>query len=339
MKSLVTGGAGFIGSHLVDALLSRGDEVWALDNLSTGRTDNIAHLSTNPRFKFVTGSILDARIVREAVAACDTVYHLAAAVGVRYIVTDPLRGIVTNVQGTENVLEAAYLHRRKIVLASSSEVYGKSTSAPLREDDDRVLGPTTINRWSYSSSKAIDEHFAFAYAAKGLSVVVLRFFNSYGPRIHSNGYGTVIARFVRQALSGEPMTVHGDGRQTRCFTHVADTVRGIVAAGDTPRANGQVFNIGSTHEISVLELAHIIKSLCGSSSPVGLVPYEDYYGQSFEDTRRRVPDITRASEILGFQPRVPLEQGLRQTIAWCREHDFVTLEATSPLYPQGIPVP
>lgn len=339
MRTLVTGGAGFIGSHLVDALLDGGHEVWVLDNLSTGRTENIAHHISNPRFKLISASILDQRVVADAVSSCDSVYHLAAAVGVRYIVSDPLRGILVNVQGTENVLAAAAAAGRKVVLASSSEVYGKSTAVPLREDDDRVLGPTTINRWSYSSCKAIDEHLALAYAAKGLSVAVLRFFNAYGPRIHSNGYGTVIARFIRQALNGEPLTVHGDGQQTRCFTYVADTVRGVLAAGARSEAGGRVFNIGQTHEITVLELANRIKALSGSASAVTLVPYEDYYGLSYEDTRRRVPDITRAREILDFHPRVPLEEGLRRTIAWCREHGFVDSAIPAPLGAQAIPAP
>lgn len=337
MRNLVTGGAGFIGSHLVDALLARGDEVWALDDFSTGRPDNVAHLLTHPRFRLVTGSILDRKIVEDVVAACDAVYHLAAAVGVRYIVTDPLRGIAINVQGSENVLEAAYIHRRRVVLASSSEVYGKSTNVPLREDDDRVLGPTTINRWSYSVSKALDEHLAFAYARKGLPIAVLRFFNSYGPRIHWNGYGTVIARFVKQALNGEPLTVHDDGQQTRCFTYVADTVRGIVAAGSSPRAHGLALNIGTTHEITILELANLIKSLSESASKITLAPYEDFYGQSYEDTRRRVPDITRARQVLGFEPTVSLEQGLRETIAWCRAHGFVNPPALPSLDTQVIP--
>ena len=323
MRNLVTGGAGFIGSHLVDALLARGDEVCVLDNLSTGRTENIVHHLSDPKFTLITRSILEREVVAEAVEACDAVYHLAAAVGVKYIVTDPLRGIVTNVQGTENVLAAACAHRRKVVLASSSEVYGKSTNVPLREDDDRVLGPTTVNRWSYACCKAIDEHLALAYAAKGLPVVVLRFFNAYGPRIHPNGYGSVVAQFIRQALNGEPLTIHGDGQQTRCFTYVADTVRGVLAAGNTPEANGRVFNVGSTSEVTILALAHLIKALAGSSSEVTRVPHEDYYGRSYEDTRRRVPDNTRMGEILGVRPVVPLEEGLRLTVAWCREHDFM----------------
>jgi UDP-glucose 4-epimerase len=327
MRALVTGGAGFIGSHLVDALLARGVEVCVLDHLSTGRMENLADHLSDPRFQFVKDSILNRQVTTDLVASCDIVYHLAAAVGVRYIVNEPLRAIITNVQGTENILAAAYKYHRKVVLASSSEVYGKSTKAPLHEDDDRVLGSTTINRWSYSSAKAIDEHFAFAYAARGLPVVTLRFFNCYGPRIHANGYGTVVARFIRQALNGEPITVHGDGYQTRCFTYVEDTVAGILLAGSVSDGAGQVFNIGDTAETSILELAHRIKFLTGSASEITLVPYEDYYGQSYEDTLRRVPDITRARMILGFQPKVPLGQGLLRTINWCGENHFTEAPA------------
>ncbi len=321
MRALVTGGAGFIGSHLVDALLARGDEVCVLDHLSTGSVENLAHISS-PQFRLVKGSILNQQAIGTLAASCDTIYHLAAAVGVRYIVRDPLQSTITNVEGTANVLAAASKYGRKVVLASSSEVYGKNAKAPLRENDDRVLGPTTINRWSYSSAKAIDEHLGFAYAAQGLPVIMLRFFNSYGPRIHANGYGTVVARFISQALRGEPITVHGDGRQTRCFTYVEDTVAGILLGERAVEAQGQVFNIGNPTETNILTLARLIKSLCGSASEIVQVPYEDFYGQSFEDTPRRVPDITRARVTLGFEPKVPLEKGLLQTIAWCREHDF-----------------
>ncbi len=323
MRALVTGGAGFIGSHLVDALLVGGADVCVLDDLSTGRIENVAHHVADPRFECVRDSILNRDVVTDLVATSDIVYHLAAAVGVSYIVNDPLRAIATNVEGTENVLSAAYRYRRKVVLASSSEVYGKRTQVPLHEDDDRVLGSTTINRWSYSCAKAIDEHFAFAFAAKGLPCVALRFFNSYGPRIHANGYGTVVARFIRQALNGEPITVHGDGSQTRCFTYVDDTVAGILKAGSVVEAEGRVFNIGNAGEISIRDLARLIKSLCGSPSQITFVPYEDYYGQSYEDTPRRVPDTTRARVVLGFQPKVTLEQGLLRTISWCRQHGFV----------------
>jgi len=322
MRALVTGGAGFIGSHLVDRLLARGDDVCVLDHLTTGSLDNLAHISS-PKFRFVRGSILDTQAVMALARSSDTVFHLAAAVGVRYIVSDPLQSTITNVEGTANVLAAAARYGCKVVLASSSEVYGKNAKAPLRENDDRVLGPTTINRWSYSSAKAIDEHLGFAYAAQGLPVVMLRFFNSYGPRIHANGYGTVVARFISQALAGEPITVHGDGSQTRCFTYVEDTVAGILLAERALEAHGQVFNIGNPTETSILSLAGLIKSLCGSTSEIVQVPYEDFYGQSFEDTPRRVPDIARARQTLGFEPKVPLEKGLLQTIAWCREHDFL----------------
>lgn len=327
MRVLVTGGAGFIGSHLADWLLRRGDAVVVLDDLSTGSIGNIAHNLPLPQFQFVRDSILNRSTVSRLAADCEVIYHLAAAVGVRHIVQDPLRTIITNVEGTEHVLAAAYRHRRRVILASSSEVYGKNTEGPLREDDDRVLGPTTINRWSYSSAKAIDEHFGFAYAARGLPVVMLRFFNCYGPRIHANGYGTVVARFIRQAVSNEPITVHGDGTQTRCFTYVDDTVSGILLGGETEGAEGRVFNIGGITETRILDLARLIKALSESRSEVVLVPYEDYYGQSYEDTPRRVPDITRARAVLGFGPRVALEEGLLQTIAWCQEHGFMGVPA------------
>ncbi len=323
MRVLVTGGAGFIGSHLVDQLVGRGDDVCVLDNLSTGRIDNIRHHLGRPRFALVNETILNADVVNRLVEASDIVFHLAAAVGVPYIMEDPLGAISTNVEGTEIVLRAAFRFWRKIVLASSSEVYGKSTKAPLAEDDDRVLGPTTVTRWSYSSSKAIDEHFAYAYAARGLPVVILRFFNVYGPRIHENGYGTVVARFIQQALNGRPLTVHGDGRQTRCFCYVEDTVAGILLAAQTPEAEGHVFNIGSAVEISIHDLARLIKRLTGSSSEIEFVPYRDYYGLHFEDTPRRVPDLRKARRVLGYEPRVPLEQGLERTIEWCRRHNFL----------------
>lgn len=329
MRALVTGGAGFIGSHLVDALMARGDEVTVLDNLSTGERYNVANHLEHPRFTLVEDTILNRPLVADMVASSDIVYHLAAAVGVSYIVNDPLGSIITNVAGTENVLTAAARHQKKVVIASSSEVYGKSTKAPLREDDDRILGSTTINRWSYSSAKAIDEHFAFAFAAKGLPVVALRFFNAYGPRIHSNGYGTVVARFIKQALNGEPLTVHGDGRQTRCFTYVEDTVAGVLLAGSVNAPREHVFNIGNPVEITILELARRIKAITGSRSEIVLVPYQDYYGQSYEDTPRRVPDITRARTVLGFEPRVSLDEGLTRTIAWCRGNGFLAAQAAA----------
>lgn len=319
MRVLVTGGAGFIGSHLVDRLLARGDDVAVIDHLSTGRIENIQHHLANPRFRFVNDSILNAPVVDELVKGSDLVFHLAAAVGVWHIVQDPLGAITANVEGTETVLRAAFRHWRKVVVASSSEVYGKSNKAPLSEDDDRVLGPTTVTRWSYSSSKAIDEHFAYAYAARGLPVTILRFFNVYGPRIHENGYGTVVARFIKQALTGQNLTVHGSGLQTRCFCFVEDTVRGILLSSQIREAEGQVFNIGNDSEISVIDLAHRIRDLAESSSAIDTVPYEDYYGQRFEDTLRRVPDLSKARLVLGYTPEVLLADGLRSTIAWWRK--------------------
>jgi UDP-glucose 4-epimerase len=323
MRVLVTGGAGFIGSHLVDRLIARGDQVCVLDHLSTGRIENVRQYVDHPRFTLVKDSILNPDVVNRLVESCDLVFHLAAAVGVWHIVENPLAAISVNVEGTENVLRAAFRFWRKVVIASSSEVYGKSTKAPLAEDDDRVLGPTTISRWSYSSAKAIDEHFAYAYAARGLPVAILRFFNVYGPRIHENGYGTVVARFIHQALNERPLTVHGDGRQTRCFCHVEDTVRGVLLASEVEAAEGQVFNIGNDVEITMHDLALLIKRLSGSSSEVRFVAYQDYYGQRFEDTPRRVPDLRKAERVLGYRPQIGLETGLARTIEWCRQHRFV----------------
>ncbi|MBI3779849.1 MAG: GDP-mannose 4,6-dehydratase [candidate division NC10 bacterium] len=320
MKVLVTGGAGYIGSHLVDHLLSRGDEVFAIDNLSTGNIANIQpHLGQN-HFHFLDDTILNENLLDLLVSQVDLVYHLAAIVGVKNVVADPLAAIKTNVTGTEVVLNAAFKYWKKVVLASTSEIYGKSAKIPFHEDDDRVLGPTTVGRWSYSTSKAIDEHFAFAYAAKGLSMAIVRYFNSYGPRLDEKGYGSVVANFARQALKGEPITVHGDGLQSRCFTYIDDTVVGTVLAGEVKAGERSVFNIGSDAETTVQDLALAIKRLSGSRSDIIFVPYRAYYGEGFEDTRRRVPSIDRAREVLGFIPKVKLEEGLMRTIAWCREH-------------------
>jgi len=320
MKILVTGGAGYIGSHLVDRLLERGDEVYAIDNLSTGKISNIHHHLDADRFRFLNDTILNEALLDRLASDVDLVYHLAALVGVKYVVADPLAAIKTNVTGTEAVLGAAFKYWKKVVLASSSEIYGKSSKIPFYEEDDRVLGPTSVGRWSYSTSKAIDEHFAFAYAAKGLPVATVRFFNSYGPRLDEKGYGSVVANLVRQALKGEPLTVHGDGRQTRCFTYIDDTVEGTLLAGEVKAGEGLVFNIGAEAETTILELATTIKRLTGSRSEIVFVPYRDYYGEGFEDTRRRVPSINRAKTVLGFVPKVKLEEGLTRTIAWCREH-------------------
>ncbi len=320
MRVLVTGGAGYIGSHLVDSLIKRGDEVLVVDNLSTGRIENLRHLLGHPGFHFINDSILNEALLERFIPSMDLIFHLAAAVGVRHILQDPLAAINTNVRGTEVVLGLAFKYWKRLVLASTSEIYGKASHVPFREDDDRVLGSTAVARWSYSMSKAIDEHFAFAYAAKGLPVSIVRYFNSYGPRLDERGYGSVVANFTRQALRGEPITVHGDGQQTRCFTYIEDTLAGTLLAGEVKGAIGEAFNIGSTRETSILELAKAIKRLTRSKSPVEFLPYEAYYGEGFEDTRRRVPSVEKAKQLLGFTPRVDLEVGLRKTIAWCREH-------------------
>jgi UDP-glucose 4-epimerase len=320
VRVLVTGGAGYIGSHLVDALIKRGDEALVIDNLSTGKIENIRHLLGHPAFHFINDSILNEPLLERFVPSMDLIFHLAAAVGVRNVLQDPLAAINTNVRGTEVVLGLAFKYWKRLVLASSSEIYGKAGHVPFREDDDRVLGSSAVARWSYSMSKAIDEHFAFAYAAKGLPVSILRYFNSYGPRLDERGYGSVVANFIRQALRGEPITVLGDGKQTRCFTYIEDTVAGTLLAGEVKEAIGEAFNIGSPTETRILDLARLVKRLTRSKSPIECQPYEAYYGEGFEDTRRRVPSGEKAKRLLGFTPRVDLEAGLKKTIAWCREH-------------------
>jgi len=320
LKVLVTGGAGYIGSHLVDRLIVRGDEVFVVDNLSTGKIQNIEHLLGKEGFHLVNDSILNESLMERIVERVDLIYHLAAVVGVKYVIEDPLHGIYTNVKGTEIVLSLAYKYWKKVVIASSSEIYGKSKDLPFRENGDRILGPTDVSRWSYSMSKAIDEHFAFAYANKGLPVSIVRYFNSYGPRMDERGYGSVVARFIQQALSGQPITVHGDGSQSRCFTYIEDTVEGTLLAGEVKGAEGKVFNIAHGRETSILELARKIKEQISSPSEVQFVPYRSIYGELFEDTPRRVPSIEAAQQILGFKPKVALEEGLERTIDWCREH-------------------
>lgn len=319
MRVLVTGGAGFIGSNLVDALMEQGHEVTVIDNLSVGKASNIEHHLESDRFHFVNDSILNVSTLERLVRQADLIYHLAAVVGVKYVVEDPLSAIVTNVRGTENVLELAFKYWVRTVVASSSEIYGKSAEAPLQEDGDRLLGPTTVGRWSYSDAKAIDEYFALAYAKKGLPVIVVRYFNAYGPRLDPTGYGSVIARFITQTLQGEPLTVYDDGEQTRCFTYVADTVAGTIRAATIREAAGHVFNIGSNRETSVNELVRLIQQLTDSQREIVYVPYTSAYGAHFEETRRRVPDVTRAREILGFEAQTSLEEGLRRTLEWFRK--------------------
>lgn len=320
VQILVTGGAGFIGSNLVDLLLAEGHEVKVIDDLSTGRASNLAHLEGS--IEFHEGSILDVDLVSRVVGGADLVFHLAAAVGVRNIIEAPLRSIRTNVDGTESVLEACVRHDTRVLLASTSEIYGKALKSPMSEDDDRVVGPTHVSRWSYSTSKALDEHLAFAYAAeRGLRMSIVRYFNTYGPRLHQNGYGSVVASMTAQALADDPIVIHGDGNQTRCFGFVSDTIRGTYLAGTLDEALGQAFNIGTSIEISINELAERICRAVGSSSKISHISYDEAYGPGFEDPMRRVPDVSKAAKILGWAPAVSIDEGLPITVEWWRDNN------------------
>jgi len=316
LKALITGGAGFIGSHLSEALLAAGHEVTIIDDLSTGRFSNIQHLVEDPRFHFAIESITNETVMDRLVSECDLIYHLAAAVGVELIVKDPVHVIETNILGSHAVLRVANRYRKKVLLASTSEIYGKNDTIPFREDDDRVLGPTTRSRWSYSTSKAVDEFLALAYhRQKGLPTVIFRLFNTIGPR-QTGRYGMVVPRFVRQALAGEPITVYGDGRQSRCFTDVEDVVRATIGLAEEPRAVGEVFNVGGSEEITIGDLAQKVRRLTDSRSEIVFIPYEEAYEAGFEDMQRRVPDITKVSRLIGYCPQVGLDESLRRIIAY-----------------------
>ena len=334
MRALITGGAGFIGSHLAEVLLNRGHEVWVVDNLATGSLENIAHLRGREDFHFVRGTITDLALVAGLVARVDIIYHMAAAVGVRLIIERPVETIETNILGTETLLRLANERRTKVILASTSEVYGKNEKAPFSEEHDLVLGPTIKSRWSYACSKAIDEFLALAYWRQwNLPVVIVRFFNTVGPR-QTGRYGMVIPNFVHQALSGDPITVFGDGNQSRCFTYVTDAVRAVVALAQCPDTVGQVFNIGSTDEITIAELALRVKKLTGSSSEIIYVPYDEAYEVGFEDMQRRVPDISKIQQVIGYSPSVTLDETLLAVIESHRaELSKLTASArvTSPL--------
>ena len=308
MRYLITGGAGFIGSHLSDLLLEEGHSVHVLDDLSTGRLENVAHLEGRPDFACTIGSVSDERLVAELVADTDAVVHLAAAVGVRLVVERPVRAIETNVHCTEVVLAHADEQRRPVMVASTSEVYGKSEALPFREDGDLQMGATSKARWAYACSKAIDEFLAMAYwRERELPVTVVRLFNTVGPR-QTGSYGMVVPRLVGQALAGEPLTVYGDGRQMRCFCHVADVVRALSGLLREPRAAGNVFNVGSTEEVSIAELARRIVEHTGSSSEISTIPYEEVYGAGFEDMFRRVPDIAKIKSWTGWSPSRSLDE-------------------------------
>ena len=318
MRVLITGGAGFIGSHLSEAYLERGDEVHVLDDLSTGCIDNIHHLRTHPNFSYTIDSVHNKSVTAELVDGCDVVFHLAAAVGVKLIVESPVRTIETNVHGTEVVLAAAAKKSKKVLIASTSEVYGVSTEVPFREDGNLVMGATTKGRWSYACSKAIDEFLALAYwREKRLPCVVVRLFNTVGPR-QTGQYGMVVPTFVKQALAGRPITVYGDGTQSRCFSHVLDVVGALMKLMDHPSAVGQVFNIGSTEEVTIAAIAEMIRIRTNSRSEIVLVPYSEAYEEGFEDMPRRIPDLSKVSALIGYRPARTLDQILEDVIAFCK---------------------
>ena len=330
MHALITGGAGFIGSHLCEALLNSGNRVTVIDDLSTGRLNNVTALREYPDFNFVNHTVQDEIVLDRLVSQCDIVFHLAAAVGVRLIVENPVHTIETNIMSTHSLLKIASRYNVKVLIASTSEIYGKSTKLPFNEEDDRVLGPTTKSRWSYSSSKAVEEFLALSYNAQmGLPIVIVRLFNTIGPR-QQGQYGMVVPRFVQQALSGEPITVFGDGLQSRCFCDVEDVVRGIINLAEWSDAVGQVFNIGSTNEVTILDLAKSVLDAAdsmGSQSVndhdrkehldrIGFVPYDVAYSPGFEDMQRRIPDTTKISAAIGWKPEIPLKESLRRIVEW-----------------------
>ena len=307
MKVLITGGAGFIGSHLSDELIAGGNEVAILDNLSTGRFENIAHLDGNKSFQFIEGTILNEMLVDKLVERCDVVYHLAAAVGVDLVVKKPLESLVTNIKGSEIVLDMAHRYHKKILITSTSEIYGKNTNGPLKEDDDRILGSPLKVRWGYSTAKAVDEMLAYIYwKEKKVPTVIVRLFNTVGPR-QTGAYGMVIPRFVGQALKNEDMTVYGTGKQSRCFLHVKDVIKTLIKLMNNKEAVGQVFNIGSQEEITIENLAKKVIEITKSKSKLVYIPYEKAYEEGFEDMQRRVPDTTKVKNLTGFKPTIDLE--------------------------------
>lgn len=316
MRVLITGGAGFIGSHLAEAYLQRGDDVLVIDDLSTGTIENIRHLKNNPRFHYTIDSVHNQPVTAELVDQSDAIFHLAAAVGVKLIVESPVRTIETNVRGTEVILELANKKKKKVMIASTSEVYGLSADIPFREDGNLVMGATTKGRWSYACSKAIDEFLALAYwREKKLPTTIVRLFNTVGPR-QTGRYGMVIPTFVRQALAGRPITVYGDGKQTRCFGYVGDVVGALIKLMDHAGSVGQVFNIGSTEEISIIQLAEKVKALTSSDSEIVFVPYDEAYEEGFEDMPRRIPDISKIKQLVGFQPQMRLDGILESVISF-----------------------
>ena len=328
-RYLITGGAGFIGSHLVEALLARGEMVVAFDNLSTGRLRNLDHLGNHPNLRFVQGSVLDELAVDELMHKCDVVVHLAAAVGVRLIVEQPLRSFTTNIRGSETVIESAFRHRRPILLTSTSEIYGKNTDVPLKEDDDRVLGTPTVARWAYSTAKAVDEILAYCYhRERGLPTTVVRLFNTVGPR-QSPAYGMVVPRLARQAVAGQPLTIYGDGNQSRCFCHVIDVVNALLGLLDHPGSVGGVFNVGSTEEISMIGLAQRIIERTNAGSTIQLIPYDEAYPTGFEDMQRRLPSTEKIRALTGWKPTRTLDDILTEAIAEAAAEHAVEVAGSS----------
>jgi UDP-glucose 4-epimerase len=319
MRAFITGGAGFIGSHLSDQLIQRGDQVIVLDNLSTGRYENIAHLDGNPNFQWVIGNILDEFLMDKLVERCDVIFHLAAAVGVELVVKNPWESLVTNIKGSEIVLQMAYRYRRKVLFTSSSEIYGKNIDGPLKEEDDRILGSPLKSRWAYSTSKAVDEILSYLYwKEKHLPTIIVRLFNTVGPR-QTGAYGMVIPKFVCQALAAEPLTIYGDGSQTRCFLHVRDAVNALLHLMDHPKALGDVFNVGSQEEITIEALSKKVIQLTGSVSQITHIPYHQAYEEGFEEMYRRVPDITKVNKLVGFTPSIDLEGILKEVIRFYQD--------------------
>lgn len=318
MKILVTGGAGFIGSHLVEKLIAVGHEVWSLDDFSTGKKQYIDPILTHPQHHFIQGSVLDRSLLHALISRVDVIFHLAAVLGVKNCVEDPLKVISGNIDGTKNVLEEAFQQKKKVIFASTSEVYGKNNRLPFHEDDDRVFGSASIYRWCYAVAKSVDEHLCLAYAKNGLPVTVLRYFNAYGPRAAASAYGGVIPRFITAALQNKPLYVYGTGKQTRCFTYIADTVE-ATALAIRPEANGLIINIGSNEQISIKKLAKQIIKMTNSTSEIISVPYQEAYGSGYEDMLQRQPDITRLRKVLGFLPKVSRKEGLEKTIQWYKE--------------------
>jgi nucleoside-diphosphate-sugar epimerase len=319
MKILITGGAGFLGSHLTDAFLDRGDEVFILD---TGMTIKVKHRMGHPMLHFVRDSVFNEAILEGLIARVDLVYHLAAVVGVEHYVGDPYHVLNVNVNGTQNVLKHCFKHGKRVVFSSTSEVYGRNSQIPWSEDDDRVLGSTRIDRWCYSTSKAVGEHFCFAYAKMGLKTTVVRYFNVYGPRLDAIDVGRVITIFLGQALRNEPVTVIGDGSQTRCFTYISDAIEATMQAGLREEAVGEIFNIGDDREYTIRELAEHLIRIAGSKSVIRYVPQETIYGSSYEDIPRRIPNVDRMTRMLGVTAKVPLDEGLRQTVEYFRHAPF-----------------